>query len=128
MNIVEKECKDCGGYFRKTGRNQIRCSSCKPIHEKKMNRLYDRKKWYKDKYGISLESYTKMLENQQGCCSICKTPQVNLKITLAVDHCHSTGKVRGLLCRNCNLMIGFAKDNKELLSSAIRYLEKYKEK
>lgn len=127
MNNLEKECKDCGGLFTKTGRNQIRCSSCKPIHEKKMNRLYDRKKWYRDQYGITLEGYTEMFKNQNGRCSICEIPQEELTIALAVDHCHSTGNVRGLLCRNCNLMIGFAKDNKELLSSAIQYLEKYKE-
>lgn len=89
-----------------------------------MNRLYDRKKWYRVKYGITIEEYNRLFEEQKGCCSICGTHQTELAKGLAVDHCHNTSKVRGLLCIHCNLLLGYAKDRLDILSSAIRYLNK----
>lgn len=62
-----------------------------------------------------------MLTSQGGTCAICHgTATVG---RLAVDHCHLTGKVRGLLCTNCNTALGKLKDSKELLLNAINYLE-----
>jgi hypothetical protein len=58
-------------------------------------------------YGLSLQDYRAMLERQGKVCGICKTPGK----PLCVDHCHATGKVRGLLCRDCNLGLGNYKDN-----------------
>jgi hypothetical protein len=84
-------------------------------------------------FGIDLETYNKMLSDQNGACSICKNPETSVvkntgKIkTLAVDHCHTTGKVRGLLCWNCNTSIGKMKDSVEILQNAIEYLKKHKE-
>lgn len=82
---------------------------------------------YKRIFGITLEDYNLMLENQNYVCSICKCPETskhkNGKIKeLAVDHCHSTGQIRGLLCDRCNHLLGLAKDSKILLTSAIKYL------
>ena len=71
-----------------------------------------------------------MLDNQGGSCAICKRKEwVRASITdnvmaLAVDHCHDSGNVRGLLCRACNLAIGYFEDNTESLGEAIKYLEK----
>ena len=77
-----------------------------------------------NKYGLTLEDYNEMFSTQNGECAICRTHQRDLNISLAVDHDHSTGKVRGLLCKNCNLMIGNAKDDISTLLHAIEYLEK----
>lgn len=64
-----------------------------------------------------------MFAAQAGCCAICGTHQDALKLTLAVDHNHDTGKVRGLLCNPCNAAIGRFKDSTSMLRAAIRYLE-----
>lgn len=73
-------------------------------------------------YGITLEDYNKMFSEQNGCCAICKRHQSEFKRPLFVDHCHSTGRVRGLLCSGCNSGIGMFEDSKEFLQSAIGYL------
>lgn len=70
------------------------------------------------KYGITFEQYEVMYANQQGKCSIC----LKHKDRLAVDHCHSTGVVRGLLCRVCNTAIGMLKDDPTLVERALDYL------
>lgn len=95
-------------------------------HYKKHNIKYDEhyKRSYhlKLKFNMSLEDYTNMFDEQQGCCKICNRHQTEFKIALAVDHCHETGKIRGLLCRKCNLLIGFCNDSIEQLNNAIKYL------
>jgi hypothetical protein len=70
-------------------------------------------------YGLSLQDYRAMLERQGNICGICKTPGK----PLCVDHCHATGKVRGLLCRDCNLGLGNYKDNPVFTRAATAYLE-----
>lgn len=62
-----------------------------------------------------------MLEKQKGVCAICFLPP--LEIRLAVDHCHKTGKIRGLLCTACNNALGCMLDSVYLLGSAIAYLQ-----
>lgn len=88
------------------------------------------KNWkLKDTFGITLEEYKVMLEKQSGLCSICLKPETYLdkrngKIrSLSVDHNHATNKVRGLLCRSCNVGIGQFGDNIEVMKNAIKYLE-----
>lgn len=75
----------------------------------------------KNTYGITLEEYDAILKTQKGGCAICK---VKAKI-LCVDHCHKTGKVRGLLCQLCNRSIGMMKDDISILESAIVYLKSH---
>lgn len=77
-----------------------------------------RDKRLKKVYGITSDEYNKMFEEQKGCCKIC-----NDQTTLHVDHCHTTGKVRGLLCRHCNVGIGHFEDNINNLLKAIEYLK-----
>lgn len=67
--------------------------------------LIDRNKHLKRKYGITVEQYNEMLRNQNGTCKICNRACKTGKF-LAVDHCHKTGKVRGLLCALCNTNLG----------------------
>jgi hypothetical protein len=74
------------------------------------------------KYGIDEEHYLHLFNQQEGRCAICHTHQQNLKRSLAIDHCHTKGHVRGLLCTSCNTMLGLAKDNTDILLSAILYL------
>lgn len=80
----------------------------------------------KKRYGISLDEYSELYKLQGGKCAICnklETATHNFTkktIKLAVDHCHKTGKVRGLLCQNCNRGIGKFHDNIENLENAIK--------
>ncbi len=75
-------------------------------------------------FGITIAEYNALFSSQKGACAIChKSPDQNKK-RLAVDHCHNTKKVRGLLCSTCNQGIGLFKDDVKLLQSAILYLTK----
>jgi len=77
----------------------------------------------RSKYGLEPEDYSRMLEDQNGVCWICKA--VPTKRRLAVDHCHKTGKIRGLLCWHCNYrLLPAARDNPEILKRAADYLTK----
>ena len=82
----------------------------------------------KTKYGITLEDYEIKLKEQNFKCAICPSTEYGKKDAkrFAVDHSHESGKIRGLLCVNCNTLLGKAKDNIDILKSAINYLEKYK--
>ena len=90
---------------------------------KERSRLLTRSAKLKRDFGITLEDYDNMFQNQDGCCAICGEHQDSFKIRLAVDHCHNTGKVRGLLCLSCNAGIGNLKDSPTLLKKALNYLE-----
>lgn len=78
-------------------------------------------------YGLSKEQYEELLSTQGHCCAICGLPEgatiAGRKLRLSVDHCHDSGKVRGLLCSNCNNGLGRFKDSMGALQAAIRYLE-----
>lgn len=75
----------------------------------------------KRKYGISLDQFDIMFDRQRRGCAICNTPNAGQR-GWSVDHCHVTGAVRGILCNNCNPMLGHAKDSALTLSAAISYL------
>jgi hypothetical protein len=81
--------------------------------------------FYKRTYGITSEQYNEMLKDQNNVCKICFSSCLT-KRRLAVDHCHETGKVRGLLCAKCNSLLGQAGDKIEILEKAIKYLKEYK--
>jgi Recombination endonuclease VII len=74
------------------------------------------------KYGITQLDYDRMYQIQSGCCNICKVHQSLLKKSLAVDHCHKTNKIRGLLCEDCNLALGRFKDSFTNLKNAMQHL------
>lgn len=76
------------------------------------------------KYGISEETYKVLEESQNFKCKICSKPKEDLRYgVLQVDHDHETGRVRGLLCNNCNTGLGHFKDNPTHLLRAIQYLK-----
>ena len=77
-------------------------------------------------YGITGEQFNEMLEGQNGVCAICERPETTTRMgklrPLCIDHNHKTGKIRGLLCSNCNQALGKFKDNPETLMRAAKYL------
>ena len=107
-------CKGCGG--ERENKDHRLCNKCK-----------DRYRGHALKYlfGISNAEYNKMLASQGGVCWICKQKEKAKCGRLHVDHNHETGKVRGLLCSNCNRAIGFLCHSPELLQRAIEYLKTF---
>lgn len=83
--------------------------------------------WLKSKYGITYLEYDKMVKAQRGVCKIC-SQKGKINRRLHIDHCHTTGRVRGLICYYCNLMLGLAKDNPNTLRNAAKYLENFSKK
>jgi len=75
-------------------------------------------------YNITLEQYDQMLVQQKYCCLICNAHVDTQKKELSVDHCHTTGSIRGLLCKGCNTGIGNFKDDVNIMKKAIEYLER----
>ncbi len=84
--------------------------------------LMKKKSVLKHQYGLTLEEYQTLLENQDNKCAICSRNSVKL----CVDHDHKTGKTRGLLCHACNRAIGLLKENIDILENAIKYVNKHK--
>jgi len=82
--------------------------------------LSRRKAQLKRKFNLSLNDYNILLEKQKGVCNICKIKETTK--ALCVDHNHTTGEIRGLLCSNCNRGIGLLKDDIVLLKEAIKHL------
>lgn len=83
-----------------------------------------RARWLKRKYGLSLADMDRLIIAQQGRCAICCRPFGPARKDLEhIDHCHTTGKIRGLLCHQCNSGIGNFKDAPRLMLAAIAYLE-----
>lgn len=82
---------------------------------------------YLKTYGITQEQYDELFVKQKGKCKICGRHQLTLKARLAVDHNHETGKVRSLLCTNCNSAIGLVSEDITVLKKMIKYIKIYKE-
>ena len=135
---MKKICKKCGvekpfsdfhkDSKRKDGLNPY-CKQCRTITEKEYRSKPSAKKkqrnWkLKDTFGIDISQYDLLLESQNYKCAICGAKETGTRWTkhFNVDHCHKTGRVRGLLCKPCNIMLGEAKDNPSILYKAADYL------
>lgn len=90
------------------------------IYCKEHNNLYSLSR----KFGISKDEVS-MLRDKK-CCDICENPFLDSKIY--IDHCHTNGDVRGVLCMHCNILLGHAFDNTDILVKAITYLNKNERK
>jgi len=77
----------------------------------------------KSRYNISLEFYDIMLKKQKNTCKICGIDSCKTGRAFSVDHCHTTNKIRGLLCSNCNAALGFMSDDTARMKRAIQYLK-----
>lgn len=145
-----KKAKHRNEFYKRSERKRGRHSKCKqcekeyasqPDVRKKLN---DNTQRYRDKlratdfkefrrrereqnlrkYGINSEQFEDLKRQQNGRCKICENIATYGKgKKLHVDHDHITGKIRGLLCSNCNLGLGYFQDNRDLLNKAIAYLE-----
>ena len=102
--------------------NRDRLNAYRREHYAKNKHLY-RNQMYKMRYGITLEEYDAMLREQGDVCAICKKTDNSRE--LAVDHSHTTGVVRGLLCKQCNTMLGHIESVPGILDSAKEYLGKW---
>lgn len=118
--------------YRQVSENKIKENASGKRYSKR-NPNVGKNSHLKRNYNISLDDYLVMALNQEFKCAICKNPETSVdkkknKVRdLAVDHCHVTGKVRGLLCWKCNTSIGRLKDSIEILQNAIDYLKKSRE-
>lgn len=122
--------KSAGPYRRRT------CKACADARRKELAALKDpletaarsRAHHLRTKYGISVDEFDKLWDAQDGKCQICsKAMSNNVRVNepdkVQIDHCHDTGRVRGLLCFSCNTGIGKLQDSVELLEKAIDYLK-----
>ena len=132
-------CKVCMNLYQRSWR----AANPRTPEEKEAHAEYERQydiKWpgrkarrsrasgLKLKYGVTLEWYEAKLEEQGGVCAICKKPETVLNTKgeiklLSIDHCHNSGRIRGLLCNYCNAGLGHFRDNSALLLAAFEYLE-----
>lgn len=78
--------------------------------------------WLKE---ITVELYYDIFNNQNGKCAICGIARTELSRDMCIDHNHATNKLRGLLCSNCNFMLGYGKESIEVFKNAIKYLKKH---
>lgn len=81
--------------------------------------------WVKSQYSLTVEDYAWILHGQDFKCAICRVA-LNMRRNAAVDHCHKSGTVRGILCKACNTAIGQLEDDTNRLSNAIAYLTKHR--
>jgi len=120
-----RRCKICHikatEKYRKKNPELYRKASAK--HWAKLNDKKKHSNWLK-RYNLKHEEYLKMFNDQKGCCKICKQP-CSSGMNLSVDHCHSTGKIRGLLCKKCNSALGMLDDNIKYFEEAIDYLKNF---
>lgn len=134
-----KTCSDCG-HFKSMdeyspgrgyrGGKRSQCNACKyatfcrwrDANRSKV-RAYDRKAKLKSDYGISPEDFTAMWEAQGGLCASCETPLRRGKGGAAIDHCHTSGRVRSLLCCPCNTSLGAHKEDHKRIRKLADYAE-----
>lgn len=112
----------------KDGRG-TRCSNCVKLHRKNnysKYKAYKRATHLRSVYGLTVEKYEEMFSKQNGKCKICNGISTDpRKNALCVDHNHTTGEIRGLLCDTCNRALGMLKDNVNIIKNAVSYLESY---
>lgn len=115
-----KACKHCQSIFTPNSPCNLFCSEPCTIKGKASGYLTRQ-------YGITYRDYEAMLAKQNELCAICNGPGFKMcehhNLLLVVDHCHKTGKVRGLLCHNCNRALGLLQDSVASLVAAKGYLE-----
>lgn len=116
-NDLQSMCKKCASIVRNERYNKNK--------DKEKNQSYNNR--IKRIYGITKDEYDIMYSKQNGKCAICNSDKVNRNKTdkFCIDHCHNSGKVRGLLCHNCNVLLGKLSDNIELCEKIIYYIKSF---
>ena len=133
-----KQCQQCGqekslDQFKLVSQRRVPMRFCLDCYTDNRRKSRTGEKPYDPKnctltrsYGITVEEYNRMLAKQEGRCAICKStdPRSPKRINhWYVDHCHETGKVRGLLCNHCNRGLGLLGDNLANFQAAVDYLK-----
>jgi hypothetical protein len=116
-------CEPC----RERNREYMRRKRAGIPQEEKTRQWHSSRHYYlKYKYGITENQYDEMLKIQENKCAICESTETKDKKVkrLVVDHCHKTGKIRGLLCSSCNKAIGLFEDSVFAMTNAIEYIKK----
>lgn len=119
-NIPASYCKECSSSIGKAWYEKQKILYPHKFYKYKKNERL------KKRYGIDLQEYSSLLKKQKYKCKICGDKKKANKDALPVDHCHKTGKVRGILCPTCNAGLGSFKDSEKLLKQAIKYLKESK--
>lgn len=128
------KCKPCNRKYSReyylADHERLRQRMNNSYHERKERepeafKQTQRKRRLKELYGLSAEQYDAMLEAQGGLCAICNEPPSESHPRLAVDHNHSTGAVRSLLCNNCNSAVGLVKESAERAKRIAEYITKW---
>ena len=140
---MERKCNKCGevkdletGFYktgRKTDKNKenrhYTCKECTKARVKAAHHAdpsLQRRRDLKRLYGITLEEYDDMLERQGSKCACCGSEDARGKHNVfCVDHDHVTGKVRELLCKDCNIVLGIINDSPEHLMRLIQYIARH---
>lgn len=126
-------CKDCNNEYMRdwNSKNRAKVRAFQKVWRQK-NKGICQNSQLKSMYGITLKEYNELLKEQNNVCAICgngetaKQKGLKKKKNLAVDHCHSTNKVRGFLCSRCNTVLGSTNDSIEILEKMIEYLKRNK--
>ena len=124
----EKDETEFYQFFDKWANKHYLSARCKPCHyEYKKQSPTTQKNRKAEKlqlrYGLTYEQWESMREAEEYSCMICGISEEEMSRKLDVDHCHESGKVRGLLCNPCNNMLGHARDNIAVLQAAAEYLK-----
>lgn len=121
---IQKNLNSFSYKNKKQKKKHSYCKSCHNTYKKQYVSTKDMKfEYIRWTYGLSKEEWIKLHSKFKGKCWICRVE--NGEVT---DHCHTTNKVRGILCRHCNTGLGYFKDNTKAIANAIKYLEKSRAK
>lgn len=141
---LQHKCKDCGRaecrswYEKNKEKEQYKARKRGRINGPKQRermklwalanperaRYHSRKKLLGKKYNMTIEEHDALFASQGFVCGACGSPSPNSKKGWSTDHCHATGKVRGIVCHHCNIGIGHAKDNVQTMRKWVEYLER----
>ena len=134
MRPTQNTCYECHAAYSRERYQRLKTDPEWLAKERERGRIKGRRQWREGsgkvrhlrfrlkEHGITLEDYERMRTAQRGLCAICSEPCCHGG-ELSIDHCHETGAVRGLLCRHCNVGLGYFRDRPDLLGAAINYLE-----
>lgn len=134
-------CKDCQeeltifNTFWQNGSRRGICKECQSKRMKKWNdankerkKILNRNYKLKNDFNLTTEQFDELLQKQGGVCAVCKNPNNVEGRELSVDHCHSTGTIRGLLCQKCNVALGLLNEDESIIFNLLEYLQEYRDK
>lgn len=133
--MTQKLCRKCNKVksadeFHKLNDGlQPYCKSCRSAYNKQYTKThYSQEKRrannLREQYNMTIAEYEALLLKNNGCCWICNVPEHELRRRLAVDHCHKTGQIRGLLCDRCNKGLGLLGDSLQSIEYVLQYLKR----